>query len=218
MSSMITLYSYKGGVGRSMALANVALLLARRGLKVQNDAYSHNLEQFDWEDFFRGDGGTFVEQLRDRWRTEFDIVLIDSRTGFSDTGGIYTIQMPDIIVSMFTANYQSLFGVRDVMRLAQKARQQLAYDRMPLFVLPLPARWEPTSFRKPRCGWIASRRRFRSFTWTGFLPTSPPSGTDIAYRPTPSIRRCRPGSHWASDEFGRSEGRKQIQIPHWNDK
>jgi hypothetical protein len=31
--------------------------------------------------------------------------------------------------------------VRDVMRLAQKARQSLAYDRMPLSVLPVPARW-----------------------------------------------------------------------------
>src|SRR5690349_15015464 len=31
---IVTFYSYKGGVGRSMALANVAVLLARRGLKV----------------------------------------------------------------------------------------------------------------------------------------------------------------------------------------
>src|ERR1041385_6770285 len=29
-----TFYSYKGGVGRSMALANIALLLARRGKRV----------------------------------------------------------------------------------------------------------------------------------------------------------------------------------------
>ena len=34
MSSIVTFYSYKGGVGRSMALANIAVLLARRGLKV----------------------------------------------------------------------------------------------------------------------------------------------------------------------------------------
>ncbi len=68
-------------------------------------------------------------------------MLIDSRTGLSDTGGICTIQLPDVVVAMFTANYQSLYGVRDVMRLAQKARQALAYDRMPLAVLPLPARW-----------------------------------------------------------------------------
>ena len=34
MSGIVTFYSYKGGVGRSMALANIAVLLARRALKV----------------------------------------------------------------------------------------------------------------------------------------------------------------------------------------
>ena len=34
MSSIITFYSYKGGVGRTMALANIAVLLAQMGLKV----------------------------------------------------------------------------------------------------------------------------------------------------------------------------------------
>jgi MinD-like ATPase involved in chromosome partitioning or flagellar assembly len=208
MKSIVTFYSYKGGVGRSMALANVAVLLARRGLRVlavdwdleapgleryfsyfpveargagllrmfmdaeregeadysrylwevdcdaehplsflpsgrDSDAdYSTNLEGFDWAGFFREQGGgQFVEGLRARWREDFDIVLIDSRTGLSDTGGICTIQLPDVVVAMFTANHQSLYGIRDVMRLAQRARQSLAYDRMPLTILPLPARF-----------------------------------------------------------------------------
>jgi MinD-like ATPase involved in chromosome partitioning or flagellar assembly len=214
MSSIVTFYSYKGGVGRSMALANIAVLLARRGLKVlavdwdleapgleryfgyfeikpggtgllrmcmeardkgtadfrkftssfdceakhpiillasgraQDEAYTRNLEAFDWVEFFSKSGGQFVERLRHQWREEFDIVLIDSRTGLSDTGGICTIQLPDIVVAMFTANYQSLYGVRDVMRLAQKARQGLAYDRMPLSVLPLPTRWGIQEFQE----------------------------------------------------------------------
>jgi MinD-like ATPase involved in chromosome partitioning or flagellar assembly len=216
MSSIVTFYSYKGGVGRSMALANIAVLLARRGLRVLtvdwdleapgleryfsnfeihtggpgllrmfmeardretadfrsftctfdcegrypvtllasgrelDEDYSRNLERFDWEDFFANRGGHFVEHLRQQWREQFDIVLIDSRTGLSDTGGICTIQIPDIVVAMFTANYQSLFGVRDVMRLAQKARQGLAYDRMPLSILPLPARWGVQEFQETR--------------------------------------------------------------------
>jgi MinD-like ATPase involved in chromosome partitioning or flagellar assembly len=206
MSSIVTFYSYKGGVGRSMALANIAVLLAQRGLKVlavdwdleapgleryfsyfvtktngpgllrmlmaahsripvdyatftsyiecetkypvalltsgreQHDDYSLNLESFDWNEFFAEGGGAFLERLRDEWHKAFDIVLIDSRTGLSDIGGICTIQLPDVVVAMFTANYQSLYGVRDVIRLAQTARQSLAYDRMPLAVLPLPSR------------------------------------------------------------------------------
>ena len=34
MTTFFTFYSFKGGVGRSMALANVADILARRGLRV----------------------------------------------------------------------------------------------------------------------------------------------------------------------------------------
>jgi MinD-like ATPase involved in chromosome partitioning or flagellar assembly len=214
MSSIVTFYSYKGGVGRSMALANIAVLLAQRGLRVltvdwdleapgleqyfsyfvtkasgpgllrllmaarenasvdyrafatqidcgtthpivllasgreQDDDYSLNLEAFDWSKFFAKGGGAFLERLREEWRKAFDIVLIDSRTGLSDTGGICTIQLPDIVVAMFTANHQSLFGVRDVLRLAQKARQSLAYDRMPLSILPLPSRWGIQEFQE----------------------------------------------------------------------
>jgi MinD-like ATPase involved in chromosome partitioning or flagellar assembly len=216
MSSIVTFYSYKGGVGRSMALANIAVLLARRGLRVlvvdwdleapgleryftsfentsggpgllrmcmdvlqknsvnykeyisfvncdtkhpialltsgreHDESYSRNLEMFDWERFFSNAGGAFLEKLRQQWRQEYDIVLIDSRTGLSDAGGICTIFLPDVVVAMFTANYQSLYGVRDVMRLAQIARQRLAYDRMPLSILPLPARWGVQEFQESR--------------------------------------------------------------------
>ncbi|MBC6417352.1 MAG: AAA family ATPase [Prochloron sp. SP5CPC1] len=33
MSSIVTFYSYKGGVGRTMAVANIAILLAQLGLR-----------------------------------------------------------------------------------------------------------------------------------------------------------------------------------------
>ena len=233
MSSIVTFYSYKGGVGRSMALANIAVLLAQRGLKVlavdwdleapgleryfsyfeinqtgpgllrmcmqardkgkadykkftstidcktrhpitllssgreTDEGYTTNLEEFDWDAFFSKRGGAFIEQLRERWRKDFDVTLIDSRTGLSDTGGICTIQLPDIVVGMFTANLQSLYGVRDVMRLAQQARQRLAYDRMPLSVFPFPHVGAFRSSKKLRSGSTASRTQPRSSTRTG---------------------------------------------------
>src|SRR5580704_6416658 len=49
MGSIITFYSYKGGVGRTMALANIAVLLARRGLRVMMvdwDLEAPGLHQF----------------------------------------------------------------------------------------------------------------------------------------------------------------------------
>jgi MinD-like ATPase involved in chromosome partitioning or flagellar assembly len=240
MSSIVTFYSYKGGVGRSMALANIAVLLAQRGLKVlavdwdleapgleryfsyfeikqngpgllrmcmqardkgkanyhkftstldgktahpvtllssgreSDELYTTNLEAFDWDAFFRARGGAFIEELREQWKSDFDVTLIDSRTGLSDTGGICTIQLPDIVVGMFTANLQSLYGVRDVMRLAQQARQTLAYDRMPLSVFPLPARWGVQEFNETQV-WLdriaeATKEFFEDWLPTGISP------------------------------------------------
>lgn len=212
MSRIVTFYSYKGGVGRSMALANIALLLAQRGHSVlavdwdleapglenyfgeirapasgmgllsllkrmgkaseyrshltqiglgqsnlqllasgrtSDPDYSVSLQDLNWIELFRRGGGEFIEQLRERWRADFDITLIDSRTGLSDAGGVCTIQLPDIVVGMFTANHQSLYGVRDVMRLVQSARQSLSYDRSQLNVVPLGSRFG-NDFRESR--------------------------------------------------------------------
>jgi MinD-like ATPase involved in chromosome partitioning or flagellar assembly len=223
MGQIVTFYSYKGGVGRSMAMANVAVLLAQRGLRVlavdwdleapgleryfsyfqmtssgdgllnllinqgqggdpefgnyvwqvqvdpetdggvldflpsgkeTDDEYSFKLECFDWEAYFAKGGGDYLESLRDYWKDHYDATLIDSRTGLSDAGGICTIQMPDVAVAMFTANYQSLYGVRDIMRLAQAARHELAYDRMHLSVLPLPARFGTRSEFQESQEWL----------------------------------------------------------------
>ena len=193
MGSIITFYSYKGGVGRSMALANIAYELSKRKFKVlvvdwdleapgieiyfssfkientsegllqlllafKNDTeanykdylwkidtqnefpisllhsgrekdpatYSSLLQNFNWADFFADKkGGYYLENLRTAWHKDFDFVLIDSRTGLSDSSGICTILMPDILVPMFTANYQSLFGIRDTVKYIQTARQKI---------------------------------------------------------------------------------------------
>ena len=105
----------------------------------QDEAYAGKVLSFDWRVFFEdADGGNFIESLRDQWRAEFDVILIDSRTGLTDAGGVCTIQLPDIIVPVFTTNDQSLHGVIDVVERAQRGRQKLAFDRMPLLVFPLP--------------------------------------------------------------------------------
>jgi cellulose biosynthesis protein BcsQ len=207
MGSVITFYSFKGGVGRTMALANIAILLGKRGLRVlvvdadleapglnryfqphglppveeqagliellaeapsetppweqyvstlqinggipltiltsgKRDAtYARRVLELDWDRFFReGQGGNFFEALRDQWKQAFDIVLIDSRTGLTDSGGVLTIQMPDILVLVASPNHQSISGVREVAERAQAARQKLPYDRMPLSVLPILSR------------------------------------------------------------------------------
>ena len=233
MNPIVTFYSYKGGVGRSMALANVAVLLARAGLRVlvvdwdleapgldnyftsfhvkddrpgllrmvmdfksnsdpdyknyllpvrdgdhsfdllssgkaSDNQYSVNLEWFDWIAFFENGGGEFLESLREQWSSAYDVTLIDSRTGLSDLGGICTIQLPDIIVAMFSANHQSLYGVRDIMRLAQEARSFLAHDREQLSIVPLASRFG-SDFRESK-EWLDRTTEAMSEFYRDWLP------------------------------------------------
>ncbi|MBR1199538.1 toll/interleukin-1 receptor domain-containing protein [Bradyrhizobium sp. AUGA SZCCT0158] len=136
--------------------------------RATDDNYSANLESFDWQSFFANGGGNFLESLRSKWLNDFDVVMIDSRTGLSDSGGICTIQLPDILVGMFTANHQSLYGVRDVMRLAQRARQSLAYDRSQLSIIPLGSRFA-NDFRESK-DWVERASGAMSEFYSDWLP------------------------------------------------
>ena len=191
---VITFYSFKGGVGRTMTLANVAYRLANKhGLKVIavdwdleapglhrffgvspkkastargvldyfekwrdaverrdpgppdvsawiipikdkkyrpnfgslslllagkiDESYDGRLAALNWQDFYAKDAGaSAVETLREQLADMADVVLIDSRTGFTDAGGICTIQIPDGVVLMTAPNQQSLEGIDRVAR------------------------------------------------------------------------------------------------------
>ncbi len=179
-----TFYSYKGGVGRSLALANVAAELARRGKSVlvadfdleapgvtsfefgaegpqlspcpgvvdfvldwlqegvspdvrkyisecappnenggriwvmpagtMDHQYGSRLSKIDFGSLYEEhDGFLLFEDLKEQWRTSVgaDYVLIDSRTGHTDVGGICTRQLPDLVVSVFWPNAQNLSGL-----------------------------------------------------------------------------------------------------------
>ncbi len=216
MGEIITFYSYKGGVGRSMALANIAVLLARQQYKVlvvdwdleapgleyffkdfiplkkvmesqgiidilhnvkadgtidqslhwaelclpvyvsensapihflgsgkRDEEYFNKVRNLDINTFYNEQkGGFFIESLRSEWKQAYDFILIDSRTGITDIGGICTIQLPDILVLLFTATEQSLKGVIDVGKKANVARQKLPVDRYTLLCLPVPCRFD----------------------------------------------------------------------------
>jgi hypothetical protein len=69
---------------------------------------------------------------------------------------------------MFTANHQSLYGVRDVIRLAQRARQSLAYDRSQLSIIPLGSRFA-NDFRESK-SWLDRTAEAMSEFYTDWLP------------------------------------------------
>ena len=181
-----TFYSFKGGVGRSMALANAAVELAKRGRRVlavdfdleapgldtfdvlrprdevpgiidfvhdyldsnrapdareflselpaisdrggglwimpsgaRKPTYAARFNDIDWVDLYeKRDGYLLFEDLKAQWEQAIhpDYVLIDSRTGHTDTGGICTRQLPDAVTILFFPNEQNLQGLTKVVR------------------------------------------------------------------------------------------------------
>ena len=183
---IVTFYSFKGGVGRTMALVNVGVHLAQTGRKVllvdfdleapgittfafpkprdqrkgvvdyltdyletgappalgeyvyesgaraldsgalwimpagdQDADYGRRLNSLDWQDLYRHRAGYLLfENLKNQWEAEIqpDYVLIDSRTGYTDVGGICTRQLPDAVVALFSPNEQNLRGLPRIVR------------------------------------------------------------------------------------------------------
>ncbi|PWU07005.1 MAG: hypothetical protein C5B51_11090 [Terriglobia bacterium] len=101
----------------------------------QDEGYGARVNAFHWNEFYeRGSGGAFLGAVRQSLRA-YDYVLIDSRTGVSDTSGICTVQMPDIVVLCFTLNHQGITGAAGV---AKSIREQ----RKDIRIYPIPMRVE----------------------------------------------------------------------------
>ncbi|GGK72226.1 FxSxx-COOH system tetratricopeptide repeat protein [Mangrovihabitans endophyticus] len=235
---IVTFYSYKGGTGRTMALANVAWLLATNGFKVltidwdlespglhryfhpflkdkelrhseglldlirswtdaslratggrpeppapriqefaasldwnfprgglidfvpagrQDLGYTEAVSTFDWDSFWhQRHGNRLLDALREDMIRNYDVVLIDSRTGTSDTGGICTVQLPDSVVNCFTLNTQSIEGAVAVTRSILEQAPEIQ-------VYPVPTRIEHGEMGKLERGRNHSRRGFEPY-------------------------------------------------------
>jgi MinD-like ATPase involved in chromosome partitioning or flagellar assembly len=182
----VTFYSFKGGVGRSMALVNVAAELVLSGSRVlivdfdleapgldtfnlarpetealgvvdfvdrfrktgiapdvrdfvhnasipgqqgdqfwvmpagkQDSDYAVRLACIDWQELYSdSDGYLLFEDLKAQWQKTVrpDYVLVDSRTGHTDVGGICTRQLPDAVAVFFFPNDQNRIGLEKVVR------------------------------------------------------------------------------------------------------
>ena len=241
--TVITFYSYKGGTGRTMALANVAWILATNGHRVlvvdwdlespglhryfhpflvdkklrtsrgvidmvrdfasaaieehedddpgwylsmanvereavsltwrfpndgvidllpagqQDASYFSTVSTFEWPAFYgRLKGGVFLRALRDNMREHYDYVLIDSRTGLSDTASICTVLLPDIVVDCFTLSEQSIDGAAAVAGSIARQRPEL-----PVRIRPVPMRVEDAEQVKLEAGRDYARQRFEQF-------------------------------------------------------
>ena len=81
------------------------------------EAYANHFNQIDWDALYRQrDGYLVFEDLVAQWKKNIspDYVLIDSRTGYTDSGGICTRQLPNAVVALFFPNEQNLRGLTQV--------------------------------------------------------------------------------------------------------
>lgn len=220
MSRLITFYSYKGGVGRTFALANTAVLLAQSGHRVlaidwdleapglhryfdgridvansgglihllmsaavdkttewqqfvsqvslkasghldllcsgdHCEDYAQAVRSFSWNDFIhKHKRGQALEDWRREWKATYDYVLIDSRTGITDSGGVCTVVLPDILVLVFGANRQSFDRGMDVVAGVQSERLAFGLPRPPLAILPLPGRFDGRDEVEDAAKWL----------------------------------------------------------------
>lgn len=74
-------------------------------------SYAEALSRFNWSEFFdHFAGGNLIQEIG-RWcRANYDLVLIDSRTGLADVAGICTMQIPDSVYLCFVFNRQNIEG------------------------------------------------------------------------------------------------------------
>jgi cellulose biosynthesis protein BcsQ len=106
------------------------------GAGQQGPTYVKNLVSFDWTAFYeRFGGGAFLNILKERMKSEYDYVLIDSRTGINDIAGICTVQMPDDLVICITLNSRSIEGGAAI---ASSVMQQRELLNRPLRIFPIP--------------------------------------------------------------------------------
>src|SRR5579859_413897 len=101
--------------------------------------YAEAVQDFDWLEFLAVcEGREYLEWLRQKLNAIADVVLIDSRTGVTEMGGICTRQMADAVISFCAPNFQNLNGVATVAGSfdtdsAKKARYQRELN---LLVIP----------------------------------------------------------------------------------
>jgi cellulose biosynthesis protein BcsQ len=91
-------------------------------------SYENKFSQINWRELYEVSNGYLL--IEDLWaqlkeKYNFDYVLVDSRTGYTDVGGICTRQVPDAVAICFFPNDQNLHGLKTIVeKIRSEDRQQ----------------------------------------------------------------------------------------------
>ncbi|MEK6304632.1 MAG: FxSxx-COOH system tetratricopeptide repeat protein [Acidobacteriota bacterium] len=141
-------------------IPNLSLIKAGRF----DERYSHRVTTFPWNDLYQRAPWLF-RMLAKKLTERYAYVLVDSRTGLTDTSGICTSLFPDKLVVVFTPNRQSILGSLEVISEAARYRRE-SDDLRPFRVFPLPSRIDVA---KPKLFHLW-RKGDETEGWRGYQP------------------------------------------------
>ncbi|CAN7192245.1 tetratricopeptide repeat protein [Pseudoduganella sp. LjRoot289] len=101
--------------------------------------YAERVAAFNWEALFHACPALFrcFSAMLSR---HFRHVLVDARSGRTDSSGICTTLLPTRLVLLFEANRQSLEGLQSLVQRATTYRRSHEDEQRPLLIYPLPTR------------------------------------------------------------------------------
>src|SRR6185503_10411139 len=103
--------------------------------------YNRGVAEMDWADFYEvWAGGSYFEFFRKDLETHSDIVLIDSRTGVTELGGISTHHLADLVLVFTAANDQNIQGSLRMIESLRRPDVRQQRDGREIGVLPVASR------------------------------------------------------------------------------
>jgi len=104
--------------------------------------YTKTINSLDWTRFYDDYGGyDFIEWLKFEFSKDMDFILIDSRTGLTEMGGICTQHLADMAICFLAPNDSNLYGIeRITSSLLGDALKKLRGSGRPMSVFPIPTR------------------------------------------------------------------------------
>ena len=112
-------------------------------------AYAETVQSFDWADFYQTyRGHHFFDWLALQLKQAADVVLIDSRTGVTEMGGVCARHLADVVVSFCAPNMQNIDGVDRMVKSFDREDVQVERKHRPLDSLVVPTRVEGNETEK----------------------------------------------------------------------
>jgi uncharacterized protein YjbI with pentapeptide repeats len=108
--------------------------------------YSESVQRFDWSDFYaRWAGAAYIDFFRADLTEGQTVVLVDSRTGITEQGGVCTHHLADLVILMSAPNDINIDGTRWMSGILSNLDVDALRAGRPLQAMPVPARVETAS-------------------------------------------------------------------------